>query len=111
MRLHFIVHEVFEAPGAYELWAKQHRHTVSYSRVYLNESLPVTVSDIDMLIVMGGPQSPSTTVDECAHFDTRAEQALIAEAIQDNKIVIGVCLGSQLIGEALWDTGTATCQA
>ena len=30
-----------------------------------------------------------------------AEQALIAEAVRAGRAVIGVCLGSQLIGEAL----------
>ncbi|WP_414501383.1 MULTISPECIES: type 1 glutamine amidotransferase [unclassified Zymobacter] len=101
MRLHFVIHEAFEAPGAYALWAEQRHHCVSHSRVYLNEPLPTTVDDIDILIVMGGPQCPATTIAECAHFDARAEQALIAKAVQAGKIVLGICLGSQLIGEAL----------
>ncbi len=37
----------------------------------------------------------------CPHFNSLAEQAVIKKAIQANKIVLGVCLGSQLIGEAL----------
>lgn len=101
MHLHFVIHEEFEAPGAYECWAKQRQHVVSYSRVYLNEPLPSTVDDIDMLVIMGGPQSPATTIAECPHFDAPAELALIKKAVQANKIVIGVCLGSQLIGQAL----------
>lgn len=101
MRLHFVIHEAFEAPGAYELWAKQHQYAISYSRVYLNEPLPNTVDDIDMLIVMGGPQCPATTRAECSHFDAQAEQAVIAKAVKEGKIVVGICLGSQLIGEAL----------
>lgn len=74
---------------------------MTYSRVYLNDPLPSTVEDIDFLIVMGGPQSPDTTVEMCPHFNSLAEQAVIKKAIQANKIVLGVCLGSQLIGEAL----------
>ncbi|MCU7695961.1 type 1 glutamine amidotransferase [Acinetobacter sp. AYS6] len=101
MRLHFIVHEDFEAPGAYETWGKNNNFKITYSRVYLNEALPSSVEDIDFLIVMGGPQYPDTTVDMCPHFDSFAEQAIIKKAIEANKIVIGVCLGSQLIGEAL----------
>ena len=54
-----------------------------------------------MLVVLGGPQSPRTTLAECAYFDTHAEQNLIAQAIAAGRIVIGICLGSQLIGEAL----------
>ncbi len=101
MHLHFIVHEDFEAPGAYEIWGQNNHCKMTYSRVYLNDPLPSTVEDIDFLIVMGGPQSPDTTVEMCPHFNSLAEQAVIKKAIQANKIVLGVCLGSQLIGEAL----------
>ncbi len=74
---------------------------MTYSRVYLNGEFPSTVKEIDFLIVMGGPQSPDTTVEMCPHFNSLAEQAVIKKAIQANKVVLGVCLGSQLIGEAL----------
>jgi GMP synthase (glutamine-hydrolysing) len=64
-------------------------------------SPPQTADGIDLLIVMGGPQSPATTTDECPHFDAAAERALISKCVAADKAVIGVCLGSQLIGEAL----------
>ncbi|ALB69980.1 type 1 glutamine amidotransferase [Cronobacter muytjensii] len=101
MRVHFIVHEHFEAPGAYETWARQRGCEVSYSRVYAAEPLPVSVEAMDLLIIMGGPQDPDTTLAQCPHFDARGEKAVIASAINAGKAVIGVCLGSQLIGEAL----------
>lgn len=37
----------------------------------------------------------------CPHFNSLAEQSIIKKAIETNKVVIGVCLGSQLIGQAL----------
>ncbi|SCM79727.1 putative glutamine amidotransferase-like protein YfeJ [uncultured Pleomorphomonas sp.] len=101
MRIHFVVHESFEAPGAYETWAASRGHTVGHSRVYAGEALPASLDGIDLLVVMGGPQSPATTTAECPHFDAAAEKALIARAIAAGKAVVGVCLGSQLIGEAL----------
>lgn len=101
MRIHFIVHELFEAPGAYASWAHRRGHVVSYSRVYQGEPLPVSATGIDFLIVMGGPQSPATTTDECPHFDVAAETSLISQCVAANRAVIGICLGSQLIGEAL----------
>lgn len=101
MRVHFIGHESFEAPGAYETWARHHGHDVTYSRVYAGDALPADAEEIDFLIVMGGPQDPATTTAECPYFDSRAEQRVIASAVDAGKAVIGICLGSQLIGEAL----------
>ena len=101
MRVHFIVHESFEAPGAYETWAINQGHVVTYSRVYAGDRLSADAVGIDFLIVMGGPQDPDTTLEECPHFNAKAEQALIASAVKTGKAVIGICLGSQLIGEAL----------
>lgn len=101
MHVHFVVHESFEAPGAFETWANRHSYFTRFSRVYLGDRLPETIEEIDLLVVLGGPQSPATTTAECQHFDAAAEKALIAQCVAANKAVVGVCLGSQLIGEAL----------
>ena len=101
MHVHFIVHESFEAPGAFETWAEARGHSTAFSRVYLGDALPQISDGIDLLIVLGGPQSPATTTAECPHFDAAAEQAVIAQCVNAGKAVVGVCLGSQLIGEAL----------
>ena len=108
MKVHFIIHETFEAPGAYESWAQSRHHTISYSRVYLGDKLPNNAQDIDLLIVMGGPQHPNITLAECPHFDSMAEQTLIRSAIDQHKLVIGICLGAQLVGEALGATFSAS---
>ena len=108
MHIHFIIHEHFEAPGAYEIWGKNRGCSMSYSRVYQGDPLPEDLQSTDLLIIMGGPQSPATTLQECPWFDAQAEKAIISRAIEAGKTVIGVCLGSQLIGEAL---GAAFCHS
>lgn len=108
MHIHFIIHEYFEAPGAYEVWGENRGCSMSYSRVYQGDPLPEDLQSTDLLIIMGGPQSPATTLEECPWFDAQAEKALISRAIEAGKTVIGVCLGSQLIGEAL---GAAFCHS
>ena len=104
MHVHFVLHESFEAPGAYETWVRDRGHTCGYSRVYGHEPLPQSaegIDRIDLLVVLGGPQSPDTTSDECPHFDATAERALISKCVAAGKAVVGVCLGAQLIGAAL----------
>lgn len=101
MHVHFVVHESFEAPGAFASWVRDRRYSVAYSRMYLGDTLPASADGIDLLVVLGGPQSPATTREECPHFDAAAEKSLISQCIAARKAVVGVCLGSQLIGEAL----------
>ncbi|STV87397.1 amidotransferase [Klebsiella michiganensis] len=74
MQIHFIVHEVFEAPGAYLHWAQARGYGISWSRVYAGDRLPENANAFDMLVVLGGPQSPRTTLSECPWFDSHAEQ-------------------------------------
>lgn len=100
MRVHFIVHESYEAPGAIASWVTRRGHLAACSRVYRGEPLPA-VGDLDLLVVMGGPQDPTTTRSECAHFDGPAEMELIAACVQGGRGVLGVCLGAQLLGQAL----------
>lgn len=104
MNIHCIQHEIFEAPGAYLQWALDRQHNITFSKVYDHQPLPASPEHIDLLLIMGGPQSPSTTIAECPHFDAAAEIRLIKQCIDAGKYVIGVCLGAQLIGEALGAT-------
>ncbi|MGQ3480201.1 glutamine amidotransferase-related protein [Paenibacillus sp. TY11] len=101
MHIHFVIHELFEGPGAFQTWVETRGYNAGYSRVYAGEQLPKSAEEIDLLIVLGGPQGPNTTTEECSHFDAAAEIALINTCIKAGKAVLGVCLGAQLIGEAL----------
>ena len=100
MKIHFILHETFEAPGAYLAWAALSGHDVSITKVYQYENLPENADSFDFLIVMGGPQSPIGDNSEFPYFDAKSEIELIKKAIKADKFVVGVCLGAQLLGEA-----------
>ncbi len=101
MRIHVVMHESFEAPGAIVEWAENNNCQVDYTKLYLGEKYPENTDGFDFLIVMGGPQSPATTTEECPYFDAGKEIEFIKKAINKNKSLLGVCLGAQLIGEAL----------
>ncbi len=100
MKLHIIMHESFEAPGAILNWAESKGHEVSYTKLYAGDTFPESL-DFDFLFIMGGPQSPATTLAECPHFDAGKEIVFIKKAIDADKIILGICLGAQFIGQAL----------
>jgi GMP synthase (glutamine-hydrolysing) len=101
MKVHFIIHEAYEGPGALLTWAEDRNYVATSSKIYLGESLPLDSNALDLLIILGGPQCPETTVQECHYFRAEKEVSFIHGCIESGKAVVGVCLGAQLIGEAL----------
>lgn len=97
MKILFVTHASFEQPGSIEAWAKRNNHETEEVRPYAGEQLP-DIDAYDMLIIMGGPQSPLEIEDSSFLKD---EINLIKQALDKNKRIIGVCLGAQLITEAL----------
>ncbi|WP_394392526.1 glutamine amidotransferase-related protein [Shewanella woodyi] len=101
MQIHFIIHEEFEGPAAFDLWVNKRGYSASYTRVYKGDTFPNQIDNLDLLVILGGPQNPNTSISTCHYFDANAEKEFIKRAIDNNLAVIGVCLGAQLIGEAL----------
>lgn len=91
MRVHYIQHVDFETPGIILSWLEKNNFPYTSTHTYLTDEFP-DVEDFDFLIIMGGPQD--------AH-DLIAEINFVREAILAKKIILGICLGSQIIGEAL----------
>ena len=100
MKVHFIQQDSWVLPGEYLVWAVRHGYAVSISRCWEYESVPKS-AEADMLVVLGGYQCPATTKEECGYFDAEAEKALIRRYVEAGRMVVGVCLGAQLVGEAL----------
>lgn len=100
MKVHFIQQDSWVLPGEYLSWADRHGHDVTVSKCWEYESVPKS-AEADMLVVLGGYQCPATTKEECGYFDAEAEKALIRRYVEAGKMVVGVCLGAQLLGEAL----------
>lgn len=100
MKVHFIQQDPWVSPGEYLCWAKRRGCEVSYTRCWKYEDIPQDV-EADLLIVLGGYQNPAMTREECDYFDAAAEIGLIRKYVEAEKAVIGVCLGAQLVGEAM----------
>ncbi|MCK4906957.1 MAG: type 1 glutamine amidotransferase, partial [Spirochaetes bacterium] len=95
MRIHYLQHVDFEDPAEILNWASQKKHDVTCTRLYNNEGLP-DIKDFDALVVMGGPMS---TNEEDAYPWLKDEKKFIKESIRHEKIVLGICLGAQLIAD------------
>jgi GMP synthase-like glutamine amidotransferase len=87
----------FEGPGGIVSWAAARGHALR--RVTLHDGEPVPGADgVDALIVMGGPMG----VGDEDHFAfLRGEKQLIRACVDGGRPVLGICLGAQLLAEAL----------
>jgi GMP synthase-like glutamine amidotransferase len=97
MKLHYIQHVPFEGIANIRDWAENRSWPISGTHIYRGESLPAP-DDIDWLIVMGGPMN---IYEEKEYPWLAAEKKFIEAVVGKNKIVIGICLGAQLIADVL----------
>ena len=97
LRIHFFQHVPFEGIGCIDFWAQAKGHVLSSTKFYQNDVYP-NVDNIDWLIVMGGPMSAN----DIGQYQWLVEEKkFIDAAIKKNKVVIGICLGSQIIAQVL----------
>ncbi len=96
-KLHYFQHVPFENLGVIEAWAEIHDFSLSASRLYESPVVDMP-ADIDWLVVMGGPMGADDHDEYPWLVD---EKKAIARAIEKGKVVLGICLGAQLIAEVL----------
>ncbi len=97
MRIHSLEHVPFEDLAQIGVWAAQHGHQVTRTRFYAHDPLP-SWRDYDWLVVMGGPMN---IYEEDLYPWLAQEKACILEAIRQGRVVLGICLGAQLIADVL----------
>lgn len=100
MRIHYIQHVPFEGLGYIEQWLTEHKHTVTATRMWMQEKLPA-LDAFDVLIVLGGPMG---VYDDHLLPWLSDEKNFIYAAIREDKKVIGICLGAQLMACVLGAT-------
>lgn len=97
MKIHFLQHVHYETPAYLIDWAEANRHEYSITELYKNKNLPGK-EEFDFLVVMGGPMN---IYEEEKYPWLAEEKKFIRKAIDSGKHVLGICLGSQLIADAL----------
>ncbi len=97
MKALIIQHEFKTPPGSTLEWLNQHRIEHQIIRIDLGETLP-SVEGLDILFICGG----SMDVDQEDKFSwLRDEKNFIKKCLSKNIKIVGLCLGSQLLAEAL----------
>lgn len=96
MRMHVVRHVPFEGPGLIAAWANEHGYQVTESSALTEEYPPV--QEVDLLVVLGGPMAAD---DHAGNPWLLAEKGYLSGAITAGCCVLGVCLGAQILAEAI----------
>lgn len=96
-RLHYLQHIDAEDLAHIGVWAKKRCFKISATRLHCGEPLP-DLDTLDWLVIMGGPMN---VYEETEYPWLIEEKRFVREAIDAGKTVIGICLGAQLIADAL----------
>lgn len=100
MRILVFQHVSFEGLGAIQPWAESRGHSLAYTRFFAGET-PTSTENFDWLIIMGGPMG---VYDDVEYPWLKSEKMAIDQAIQAGKIILGICLGAQLLAHVLGAT-------
>lgn len=96
-RLHYLQHIHFEDLANIKVWAKDRGFAILRTLLFNDEKLP-SLNDFDWLVIMGGPMN---IYEEKKYPWLVREKRFIEKAINRQKVVLGVCLGAQLIADIL----------
>jgi GMP synthase-like glutamine amidotransferase len=96
MRILCVRHVAFEGPAAIAEWAAARGHTLA-DVAAADASFP-PLAGFDMLVVLGGPMGVH---DVAGHPWLLPEREFLASALDGGKLVLGVCLGAQLLADAI----------
>lgn len=95
-RIHFLQHVPFETPAYIETIA-DNSCQISTTRLFSGDTFPA-LSEFDLLVILGGPMN---IYEHDRYSWLHKEKHFIASAIQSGIKVLGICLGAQLIADAL----------
>ncbi len=96
MNIVCLQHAPFEGPVEIATWAAARGHALETVPLY--EPDHTHPAEADMLVIMGGPMN---IYDETEHPFLGPERRYIGAAIEGGSLVLGVCLGAQLVADVL----------
>ncbi|MFB6347530.1 MAG: type 1 glutamine amidotransferase [bacterium] len=97
MRIHCLQHVPYEKPGVISHWAESNNHVLTMTKSFREVEFP-DVTDVDLLVVLGGPMGANDEVDYPWISD---EKRFIEQCMESSTVVLGICLGAQMIANVL----------
>ncbi len=97
MNMLFLQHDPLDGPGALLEWADSRGHTVSFCLVCEGHPLP-RLESFELLVSLGGPMG---AYEEEKYPWLATEKEYLREAVAAGKKILGLCLGCQLLADAL----------
>lgn len=97
MKLHYLQHVAYETPACILDWIKQNGVECTSTKFFNKDELP-NIDSLDFLLIMGGPMGVN---DESLYTWLKKEKEFIKKCIENDKIILGICLGAQLIANVL----------
>lgn len=98
MRIHIVQHLENENAGCILQWAQKRSHQLSCTYLFQQHFEFPAADDLDMLIILGGTMG---AYEEEKFPWLSTEKNFIRQVIAANRIVLGICLGSQILAEVL----------
>ncbi|MBN1761176.1 MAG: type 1 glutamine amidotransferase [Chitinispirillaceae bacterium] len=96
-RIHYLQHAPFETPAYILDLCERYQCPVTGTRVWETTDFPDPAA-FDLLVVMGGPMN----IYEHETYPWLIEEKIyLPKVIDADKLVLGICLGSQLLADAL----------
>lgn len=96
--LHIIQHVDFEGAGAIADWCKLHKIEIKWIRLWQSDYKLPAADQIQALAILGGPMG---IYDEDLYEWLSEEKDLIRQYLALDRPVLGICLGAQLLADAL----------
>ena len=97
MRILLLQHDPLDGPGALTEWALERGHSVTICMLCQGEPLP-PLDSFDLLVSLGGPMG---AYEEEKHPWLVTEKEYLRQAVSAGKKILGLCLGCQLLADAL----------
>lgn len=97
MRLLLLKHFDFDDPSCIVSWAEERGYSITVLTPPDGFRAP-SLNSFELLVILGGPMS---AYHEAEHPWLSKEKSFIRAAVESGKKVLGICLGAQMLSEAL----------